>query len=95
MKLSSEIDYLDDRVNSQLYRKTEQYSLHLLALKKGQELSTHAASTDVTVIVLEGEVSFDLLGETHLLKKDETLLLPKDEPHAVNAVGDVKFLLIR
>jgi quercetin dioxygenase-like cupin family protein len=95
MNLASQIDYKDDRVNSMLFRKTENYSLHLLALKEGQKLSTHSASTDVTVIVLEGKVEFDLLGKNNSLKKDDSILLPKDEPHAVTAVEDTKFLLIR
>ena len=56
---------------------------------KGEEISTHAAGGDAMVTVLEGKGRFTVGGEVFYVEEGETLIMPKDIPHAV--YGEERF----
>ena len=45
------------------------------------------------VTVLEGEVEVVISGNPHRLSEGETIIMPANEPHALNALTRFKMLL--
>ncbi len=66
----------------------------LFAFDAGQALSEHTAPYDALVIILEGEADVSISGEWHHLKGGESILMPANAPHALNAVSAYKMVLI-
>lgn len=56
--------------------------------------STHAAPGDAMVTVLEGTGRFSVGGEVYFLSEGETLIMPKDIPHAVYGEKQFKMILV-
>ena len=64
-------------------------SMTIFSFDKGEEISTHASGGDAMVTVLEGKGKFTVGGEVFILEEGETLIMPKDVPHAV--FGEERF----
>lgn len=64
-------------------------SVTLFSFDKGEEISTHASGGDAMVTVLEGTGRFTIGGDVFILNEGETIVMPKDVPHAV--FGEEKF----
>ena len=65
----------------------------LFAFEKGEEISTHAAGGDALVTVLEGTGKFTIDGKEFLLQQGESIIMPKNIPHAVYGEQRFKMLL--
>lgn len=61
----------------------------IFSFDKGEEISAHAAGGDAMVTVLEGKGRFTVGDEIFFLNAGETLVMPKDIPHAV--YGEERF----
>ena len=73
--------------------KNNSGNLTLFSFDKGQGLSQHTAPFDAVVQILDGEAEVVLDGVPHLLKEGETIIMPANVPHALNAVERFKMLL--
>ena len=89
LQLKDLVDYQDGQVVSKTLVQNEQVSMTIFSFDKGEEISTHAAGGDAMVTVLEGTGRFTVNGEVFILNAGETLIMPKDIPHAV--YGEEKF----
>lgn len=89
LQLREQIDYQPGQVVSKTLVQNEAVSMTLFSFDQGEEISTHAAGGDAMVTVLEGTGRFTVGGETFILTEGETLIMPKDIPHAV--YGEEKF----
>ena len=89
LRLKDEISYQDGQVVSKTLVQNEAVSMTLFSFDKGEEISTHAAACDAMVTVLEGVGKFTVGGKEFILKEGETIIMPKDVPHAV--YGEEKF----
>ncbi len=69
-------------------------SMTIFSFDKGEEISTHASGGDAMVTVLEGKGRFTVGGEVFILEEGETLVMPKDVPHAVYGVERFKMQLV-
>ena len=65
----------------------------LFAFAQGQGLSEHTAPFDALVQVLDGEVEIRISGHPFHLTAGEVIVMPANEPHALNAIRDFKMLL--
>ena len=83
------IDYQDGQVVSKTLVQNDVVSMTLFSFEKGEEISTHAAGGDAMVTVLDGTGRFTVGGDVFILNEGETLIMPKDIPHAV--FGEEKF----
>ena len=83
------VDYQAGQVVSKTLVQNGLVSMTVFSFDKGEEISTHAASGDAMVTVLEGTGRFTVGGQVFLLSEGETLITPKDIPHAV--FGEEKF----
>jgi quercetin dioxygenase-like cupin family protein len=69
-------------------------TLTLFAFDAGQKLSEHSAPFDATVVVLDGTVHLTIGGKPITATAGQTVLMPANVPHAVDAVERFKMLLI-
>ena len=65
----------------------------LFAFDAGEALSTHSASYDAMVQVLEGSVKIVISGKQYILKSGDMIIMPANEPHSLEALTKFKFLL--
>ena len=83
LKLKDLVDYQSGQVVSQTLVQNDKVSVTIFSFDKGEEISTHASGGDAMVTVLEGTGRFTVGGEVFVLETGETLIMPKDIPHAV------------
>lgn len=81
--------YQEGQVVSKTLVQNDYVSVTLFSFDKGEEISTHASGGDAMVTVLEGTGKFTIGGDVFILKEGETIIMPKDVPHAV--YGQEKF----
>ena len=89
LELKNVVEYQEGQVVSKTLVQNDYVSMTIFAFDKGEEISTHAAGGDAMVTVLEGKGKFTVGGEVFFLEAGETLIMPKDIPHAV--YGEEKF----
>ncbi len=88
------VEYMPGQVISKTLVQNDKVSMTIFSFDKGEEISTHAAGGDAMVIVLEGTGKFTVGGEEFILNEGETLIMPKDIPHAVFGQEKFKMQLI-
>jgi len=94
LKLSELIDYQEGSVVSREIIAKKTGTVTLFAFDEGQGLSEHTAPFNATVFCLEGEVVVTISGKPILVKKDEMVIMPADQPHSLKATSKFKMLLI-
>ena len=93
VRLAELVSVQSGQVVSKTLAQNKTVSITLFAFDKGEEISTHAAGGDAMVTVLEGTGRFTVGGEVFLVSQGETLIMPKDIPHAVYGQERFKMLL--
>lgn len=94
LQLREQIDYLPGQVVSKALVQNSLVSMTLFSFDKGEEISTHAAGGDAMVTVLEGKGRFTVADEVFYLEAGDTLIMPKDIPHAVYGEERFKMQLV-
>ena len=94
LKLSDLVAYQQGQVVSRTLVQNESVSMTIFSFDQGEEISTHAAAGDAMVTVLEGVGRFTVGGEVFYLREGQTLIMPKDIPHAVYGEERFKMQLI-
>lgn len=89
LMLKDLVEYQENQVVSKTLVQNETVSMTIFSFDKDEEISTHASGGDAMVTVLEGTGRFTVGGQVFLLKEGETLIMPKDVPHAV--YGEERF----
>lgn len=92
LELKKEIEYQKEQVVTLVQNSL--VSVTLFSFDKGEEISTHAAGGDALVTVLEGKGKFIIDNEEYILNEGESIIMPKDIPHAVYGEEQFKMLLI-
>jgi len=88
------LDYQEGSVVSRTIIDKKIGTVTLFAFDKGEGLSEHTAPFDALVYILDGEVEVVISGKAHRLKKDEMIIMPANQPHALKAVERFKMLLV-
>ena len=94
LQLKDLVSYQDRQIVSKTLVQNDAVSMTLFSFDRGEEISTHAAGGDAMVTVLEGTRRFTVGGEVFLLHEGDTLIMPKDVPHAVYGQERFKMQLI-
>lgn len=89
VELKNLVAYQEGQVVSKTLVQNDYVSVTLFSFDKGEEISTHASGGDAMVTVLEGTGKFTIGVDVFILKEGETIIMPKDVPHAV--YGQEKF----
>jgi quercetin dioxygenase-like cupin family protein len=90
----NEVEYSSNGIISKRIIDKKTGNITLFSFDKGQRLSEHAAPFDAVVQVLDGKAEILIDGKSNLLKAGETIIMPANITHAVNAVEKFKMILI-
>ena len=93
LELKNLVDYQPGQVVSKTLVQNDKVSMTVFSFDKGEEISTHAAGGDAMVTVLEGKGRFTVGDDVFILSQGETLIMPKDIPHAVYGEEQFKMQL--
>lgn len=94
LQLKELVEYQSGQVISKTLVQNEKVSMTIFSFDKNEEISTHAAGGDAMVTVLEGTGKFTVGGKEFILNEGDTLIMPKDIPHAVYGVEKFKMQLV-
>lgn len=93
LHLADLVEYCPGQVVSKTLVQNELVSMTSFSFDKGEEISSHSAGGDAVVTVLDGTGKFTVGGVEYVLEAGETLIMPKDIPHAVFGLKRFKMLL--
>lgn len=93
VKLAEQVDYQEGQVVSKTLAQSDYVSITVFSFEKGEEISTHASGGDAMVTVLEGTGKFTVGGVEHILNQGDTIVMPRNVPHAVYGQERFKMLL--
>ncbi len=79
------LDYQKDSVVSREVIKKELGTITFFAFDQGQGLSEHSAPFDAMVQVIDGEAEITISGKKNTVKAGEIIIMPANEPHALQA----------
>ena len=86
------VNYQSDGIVSKRIIQKEKGNITLFAFDAGQKLSEHTAPFDALVQVLQGNAEIVIGGFPHQLSTGQTIIMPANVPHAVNA--HEKFIML-
>ena len=89
LTLKELVEYQEGQVVSKTLVQNDYVSMTIFSFDKGEEISTHAAGGDAMGTVLEGKGRLTVGDEVFYVEEGETLIMPKDIPHAV--YGEERF----
>lgn len=90
---NAEINYSDGGIVSMRVLEKSVGNVSLFAFDEGQKLSEHTAPFDAMLQVTEGEAEIVIGGEPNHLTAGQTIIMPANIPHAVNAITKFKMVL--
>jgi len=91
--LAKMVQYGDGAVVSRTLMQAAVGTVTVFAFDKGQGLSTHSAPFDALVQILDGSAEITIGEEMVPVSAGESLLMPADIPHALDAPERFKMLL--
>ena len=94
LSLKDLVEYQKGQVVSKTLVQNDSVSMTIFSFDKGEEISTHAAGGDAMVTVLEGKGRFTVADEVFYLEAGDTLIMPKDIPHADYGEEQFKMQLV-
>ena len=94
VNLSAALEYQENSVISRVLLKNAGGTITLFAFDEGEGLSEHKTPYDAFVTVVEGKTHIRIADRDHSLGAGDSLLLPANLPHAVDAVTKFKMLLV-
>ena len=81
------VEYQEGSVVSKEIIKKETGTVTVFAFDKNEGLSEHTAPFDAMVQVIDGEAEITISGNKNIVKKGEMIIMPANEPHALQAVN--------
>lgn len=93
--IDEQVGCYDDAVNFRNVFETENGGVSLVGFKKGQKLDKHIAPFEVMVNVVEGQVDFTMLDQTHTVSAGQYILMGANVPHSVKAKADSKVMIVK
>jgi len=92
-KFEEEVDYSSGSIISKNVLKNPAGNVSLFSFDKNEGLSEHTAPFDAMVQVIDGKVDIKIGGESHIVTKGETIIMPANIPHSLKAVEKFKMIL--
>ena len=93
MNFSNKVEYSAEGIVSKRIIQKEKGNVSLFAFDKGQKLSEHTAPFDAMIQVLEGKAEVSINHVPYIVEAGQSIIMPANIPHAVNAVEKFKMLL--
>ncbi|WP_411681582.1 cupin domain-containing protein [Clostridium thailandense] len=93
LNLKELISYQDGQVISKTIAQIPSANITLFSLDKGEGISTHVTSGDAMVQILDGTAEITIGDNVFIVKEGETVIMPSNIPHGLEAVERFKMLL--
>jgi quercetin dioxygenase-like cupin family protein len=93
VQLEGLVQYADGSIVSRALVQKPVGSLTLFAFDSGEGLNEHTAPYDAYVQILDGEAELVVGGKSIVAKRGDTVLMPANVPHLVEARQRFKMLL--
>lgn len=93
-KLGEMVGYQKQSVVSRTVIDKPKGTVTLFAFDAGEGLSEHTAPFDALVYVYDGEALVTISGKEYTVGKNETIIMPADESHALRAASAFKMMLV-
>jgi quercetin dioxygenase-like cupin family protein len=90
---SESVDYSDGGIVSKTVLKKQTGNISLFSFAKGEALSEHTAPFDAMITVVDGRGEVVIGGISFLLDAGQSIIMPANITHAVNAVEKFKMVL--
>jgi quercetin dioxygenase-like cupin family protein len=87
------IDYSDGGIVSKTVLKKQSGNVSLFSFDKGEALSEHTAPFDAMITVVDGKGEVVIGGKSFFLTAGQSIIMPANITHAVNAVEKFKMVL--
>lgn len=87
------IDYQTGAIVSQTVVDDEAVTITVFAFDKGERLSEHTAPHDAILQVVDGTARVTVEDDEYEVQDGESIVLPANKPHAVDAVSPFKMFL--
>ena len=87
------IDYSDGGIVSKTILKKQTGNISLFSFAKGEALSEHTAPFDAMITVVDGSGEVVIGGKSFILEAGQSIIMPANITHAVNAVEKFKMVL--
>lgn len=94
VNLTHMVEIRSGEVISRTLAQTSKTNVTLFAFSKGEAISSHVSAGDAMIIVLEGKAKITIGEKEQVVSAGETILMPANIPHAVEAVEDFKMFLL-
>lgn len=91
--LSEMIKYSIGRVISKQVLKNPSENITLFSFDKGQGLSEHTTPFDAMIQILDGEAEIIIGGKSNIVKTGESIIMPTNVTHTLQATKALKMLL--
>jgi quercetin dioxygenase-like cupin family protein len=90
---SDSIEYSEGGIVSKTVLKKQTGNISLFSFAKGEALSEHTAPYDAMIQVVDGRGEVIIGGKSFLLETGQTIIMPANITHSVNAVEKFKMVL--
>jgi quercetin dioxygenase-like cupin family protein len=90
---SESVDYSDGGIVSKTVLKKQTGNISLFSFAKGEALSEHTAPFDAMITVVDGRGEVVIGGVSFILTAGQSIIMPANITHAVNAVEKFKMVL--
>ncbi len=87
------VSYQEGQVISRTIAQIPSANITLFSLDKGEGISTHMTSGDAMVQILDGTAEITIGSDIFTVKAGETIIMPSDVPHGLEARERFKMLL--
>jgi quercetin dioxygenase-like cupin family protein len=87
------VEYSEGGIVSKTVLKKQTGNISLFSFAKGEALSEHTAPFDAMITVVDGTGEVIIGGKSFILTAGQTIIMPANITHAVNAVEKFKMVL--
>jgi len=94
INLQELVAYQEGSIVSREILKKPTGTVTVFAFDQGQGLSEHTAPFDAMVDVIDGEAEVTISGKANRVKEGEFIIMPANQPHAVQAKKRFKMMLV-
>lgn len=92
-RIADLLDYQAGAIVSRTPVDEESGTVTVFAFDETQRLSEHSAPHETILQVVDGTAEVEIDGEPHRVEAGESIVLPADVPHSVDAVTRFEMLL--
>ncbi len=91
--INNSIQYAEGGVVSKQIIQRKVGNVTIMAFDKGQKLSEHTVPFDALINIIDGTGEIIINHKPYTLQAGESIIMPANFPHAVNAVEKFKMVL--